>query len=337
MNDYSQLLGGTDDRLARDRRFTYHTREAPDARRAPKRCSRVQMITEETYPYAVGGVSSGGDTHYRDGTDCSVCQRKEYNGPGHLVHTSVWIAVAILLFGILWQTESANAATPVSKLITGLGNTPNNQNGTNPVPYLRTYKRATVYRVIINDWPASWHREPLPAIQAAYAAHLRIYEAIQYSNTWTIAQNKAWFKEAMRKYGKYATWIAVGNEQELAQGGAGSTGKRYSQVWKAVEPIIAKYKPKAIRVAGEISMWGIPFLNQAFRHGLPGAQIVSGHPYPIFSKKITVSAYTHTLATHHLPVFWTEGGYCPHPWRNSYQSNAKAGRLGVRMSLGWMG
>ena len=59
-----------------------------------------------------------------------------------------------------------------------------------------------------------------------------------------------------------------------------STGAYYRQVWNAVEPVLARVAPKALRVYGETSPWGFSFLKDSFETGRPrGAQVVAFHCY----------------------------------------------------------
>jgi len=115
-----------------------------------------------------------------------------------------------------------------------------------------------------------------------------------------------------------------------------SSPGQYSNVWKAVLPIIKRYAPHAIQVAGEISPWGITFLQSAFRHGLPGAQAVSGHPYPMFHTKEPY--YANSLRQFGLPVLFTEGACGPLALGAPHGCLpvARAAQLGSRMALDWM-
>jgi hypothetical protein len=96
--------------------------------------------------------------------------------------------------------------------------------------------------------------------------------ALRWWNWMSVDQIAGEFRSMLAMYGPYAWAVAVGNEQELNQGGTTEDGARYAAVLKAVEPIIATMAPHAIRVAGEVSPWGLAFLSEAVRGGLPGVQ-----------------------------------------------------------------
>jgi hypothetical protein len=71
--------------------------------------------------------------------------------------------------------------------------------------------------------------------------------------------------------------------------------------------------PRAIRVAGEVSPWGLPFLSGAVRSGLPGVQALSAHPYQM-AGGVSTGAFLGFAAAWHLPLWATEGLVGPGSW-----------------------
>jgi hypothetical protein len=151
------------------------------------------------------------------------------------------------------------------------------------------------------DDPARW----LQCAQDAHQAGYRVALAVQYNNLWSIAQDRAWFSQIIGLYAPYAWAVSIGNEQELGNAVA-ETAQRYSQTWRALEPILAHVAPQAIRVAGEISPWGLNFLEAAARDGLPGAQAYSAHPYPV-AGALDPAVFAQFAAANHVQAWATEG------------------------------
>src|SRR5262249_7082837 len=144
---------------------------------------------------------------------------------------------------------------------------------------------ATVLRIIVPFWGNG--QAPLCASKAA-ANGYRVYLSLQYKNRWRPAQVAAYFRRTLPQYAPYAWAISVGNEQDLIQGGR-ATGANYRAVWNAVEPILARIAPRAIRVYGETSPFGFPFLQQSFGHGRArGAQAIAFHCYDVHNGGLSV-------------------------------------------------
>jgi hypothetical protein len=84
-------------------------------------------------------------------------------------------------------------------------------------------------------------------------------------------------------------------------------------MWKAVEPIVARLAPHAIRVAGEISPWGLSYLRAALSAGLPGAQALAMHPYQA-PYAMRISDALSVARRVRLPLWLTEGLNRPGTW-----------------------
>jgi hypothetical protein len=150
------------------------------------------------------------------------------------------------------------------------------ETGSNPVPYLEVYA-AQILRVVISPGSGT-EGEAIPCIVDAVSAGYKVSLVIGYDNSWSDRDVLAYFQRMLGMYGQFAWAISIGNEQELNQDGT-QTGAQYATIWGIVEPMVAAQYPHAIRVAGEISPWGIPFVQSALALGLPGAQALAGHPY----------------------------------------------------------
>jgi hypothetical protein len=182
---------------------------------------------------------------------------------------------------------------------------------TSGLAVLKRY-HATVLRLVVDPQHGE-AGQALPCVQAAVAAGYRVHIAIAYSNRWPNRTVVAYFKQVLASYAPYAWAISIGNEQELLQGGASATGRRYAAVWRAAEPVVARLAPQAIRVAGEVSPWGLSFLRAAYASGLPGVQALSTHAYTSrFGFDLpTVVAWARTTG---LPLWVTEGLDGPGAW-----------------------
>lgn len=194
----------------------------------------------------------------------------------------------------------------------GIGNVPGCMTGSAAgLGAMRAY-HATVLRIVISPGHGSGG-EALGCVRAAVAAGAKVHIAVAYSNRWSTRRVAAFFTDILSRYARYAWAISIGGEQELTQGGAKSTGASYSSIWRAVEPLVARAAPRAIRVAGEISPWGVAFLQSAYAHGLPGAQAIAVHGYAArygFSMA-QIAAWTRLTR---LPLWVTEGLQGPGSW-----------------------
>jgi hypothetical protein len=220
--------------------------------------------------------------------------------------------------------------------VIGVGNVRGCIDGsTSGLPILRAY-HATVLRVVIQT-PYGQNGQALPCVRAARAAGAKINLAIGYNNLWPTSKIVAYFEHVLASYAPYAWAISIGNEQEVSAGkGASESPTRYAEVWRAVEPVVARLAPHAIRVAGEVSPWGFSFLRRAYASGLPGAQAIAVHSY---AARFGFSL-PHVLAwarTTHLPLWATEGLTGPAAWSKSDLHAVPLSQLaGVAVANAWV-
>ncbi len=181
--------------------------------------------------------------------------------------------------------------------------------------FMRTH-HATVLRIIVPFWGNG--QAPTCASKAA-AQGYRVYLSLQYNNRWSPARVAAYFRRTLPQYAPYAWAVSVGNEQDLVQGGR-ATGQNYRSVWNAVEPVLASVAPHAIRVYGETSPFGFPFLQQSFQPGRPrGAEAIAFHCYDVNNGGLTVVPQVAKWAAgKRLPLWCSEMSaslrHSPHPW-----------------------
>jgi hypothetical protein len=188
-------------------------------------------------------------------------------------------------------------------------------NGGDVTPFLRSH-RATVLRLIV---PYRGRSNGVACASQAAAQGYRVYLSLQYNNAWRPAQVAAYFRRTLPLYSPYAWAVSVGNEQDLVQG-AHATGTKYRAVWNAVEPILARTAPRAIRVYGETSPFGFSFLQQSFQPRRPrGAQAIAFHCYDVKNGGLSVVPQVAKWAAgKHLPLWCSEMSDSPrrsrHPW-----------------------
>jgi hypothetical protein len=193
---------------------------------------------------------------------------------------------------------------------------------------------ATVLRIVV---PFSPSPTALRCAERAKAEGYHVYISFQYDNTWTPTQDAFYFARTLPAYAPYVWAVSVGNEQDivsthhLAQGaprtarvctGTGSrqrcrrdAGAYYRQVWDAVEPVLVRVAPKALRVYGETSPWGFDFLKNSFATGRPrGAQVVAFHCYDTkWGGLRAVPGVAAWADTYHLPLWCSEMSDALHP------------------------
>jgi hypothetical protein len=220
----------------------------------------------------------------------------------------------------------------------GVGNVPGCLAGSGSgLGVLKTY-RAKVLRIVIDPSHAE-NGEALPCVRAAVAKRYHVHIAIDWNNRWSTRTIVGFFRHVLASYAHYAWAISIGNEQDANQGGTNETGARYASIWRAVEPVVAHTAPHAIRVAGEISPWGITFLKSAFAKKLPGAQVIAVHAYqsPFAFKLASVVAWAHAK---HLSLWATEGLNGPGAWSRVspvVRPLPTAQMLGVAAADAWLG
>lgn len=235
-------------------------------------------------------------------------------------HLSTVARLWILAMALLLAAAGAAFAAPGSRArpaggvpsVIGVGNVPGCITGsTGGLSVLRSY-HASVLRVVIDPQNGA-DGQALGCVRAAVGAGDKVQVAIVYSNRWSTRRVVAYFGHVLASYAPYAWAISIGNEQELLHGGATATSARYAAVWRAVEPVVTRLAPRAIRVAGEISPWGLSFLQVAYRSGLPGVQAISVHSYTsrLGFNLPRVMAWVRTT---HRPLWVTEGLDGPGAW-----------------------
>jgi hypothetical protein len=204
-------------------------------------------------------------------------------------------------------------------------------NGDNVQSIMKEHK-ATVLRIVLPDFPSP---NALLCVRRAKAEGYRVYVSMQYDNAWSPKRVASYFARTLPQYAPYVWAVAVGNEQDVRQGarpreaqactGSGrarrcqtSTGAYYRQVWNAVEPVVARVVPHAIRVYGETSPWGFSYLQDSFQTGRPrGAQAVAFHCYDTKRGGLrTVPEVAAWAGQHHLPLWCSEmsDGIRPRGW-----------------------
>jgi hypothetical protein len=188
-------------------------------------------------------------------------------------------------------------------------------NGGDVSPFMRAH-HATVLRIIV---PYRGTNRAAACASRASANGYRVYLSLQYDNAWSPARVAAYFRRTLPEFAPYTWAVSVGNEQDLVQGAPGA-GAKYSPVWNAVEPVVARIAPKAIRVFGETSPFGFPFLEDAFRAGHPrGAQAIAFHCYDVKNGGLSIVPQVAAwAASQRLPLWCSEMSASPrrspHPW-----------------------
>lgn len=182
-------------------------------------------------------------------------------------------------------------------------------------PFMRAH-HASVLRLIV---PYRGRYNGVACASKAAADGYRVYVSLQYDNKWSPARVAAYFRRTLPLYSPYAWAVSVGNEQDLVQGGP-STGQKYRTVWNAVEPLLRRLAPHAIRVYGELSPFGFSFLQDSFRQGRPrGAQVIAFHCYDAKTGGLSaVPQVASWAAGKHLPLWCSEMSDSPRHTRHQW-------------------
>ncbi len=209
-------------------------------------------------------------------------------------------------------------------------------NGGDVNAFLRSH-HASVLRIVV---PYRGVNNALGCVRQAAADGYRVYISLQYDNGWRPARVAAYVARTLPRYAPYAWAVSVGNEQDLAQGAPAphgrstvcsrrggrvscrpsTAGEDYRAVWNAVEPILRRIAPRAIRVYGETSPFGFPFLEDSYLGGpARGAQAVAFHCYDVKNGGLSVVPQVAAwAAAHRLPLWCSEMSAALrrniHPW-----------------------
>jgi hypothetical protein len=230
------------------------------------------------------------------------------------------------------------AAAPAgasAQQIVGAGNLPGCLDGTltNPRPLMQMF-HATMLRVVVSQ--GNWHGnagQALPCVRAARAEGYRVQLDIEWASWWPVNTVRWWFWRELSFYRYYASAISVGNEQEIVP--PNMPPWKYAQMWRAVEPLIRRAAPWAVRVGGEISPWGLSDLQQELALGLPGIQAVAVHPY-VFSWGYTVGQAWNLAWRYHVQLWCDEGlRDGPDSWPSEARTLPLAAMHGCRVADVW--
>ena len=135
-------------------------------------------------------------------------------------------------------------------------------------------------------------------ISDAHAAGFKVYISLQFNNRWTPGPGRLVLQtgsSALRavslgrggrkRAGSHLTnRLRPGHESLTGHGR--TAGQRYRAIWDAVEPILVRLVPHAIRVYGEFSPWSFAATKQGFASGRPpGVQAIAAHCYHTESRR----------------------------------------------------
>jgi hypothetical protein len=190
---------------------------------------------------------------------------------------------------------------------------------------------ATLLRVVVTTATDGGHA--LPCVSAAHAEGYKVMLSVQWPSGWAVARVKSFFSQELTRYGRYVNSVSVGNEQEIVA--PGTSPAKYVKVWRAVEPIIKRMTPRAVRVGGEISPWGFKDLEQELRLGLPGIQAVAVHTYT-FAFGLSFRQALALARRYRLPLWCTEGlRDGPDSWPSLSRSLPLSGMRGAAVAAAW--
>lgn len=235
------------------------------------------------------------------------------------------------LFAFVGTADARSSGAHTAKLaplprLIAAGNLPGCVQGTltNPAPLMRSF-HATVLRVVVNSvYPGSpaggAQGQAVPCVKAAKRQGYKVMVVFGWNSLWSPTQVRQFFSTELRYYGPYLWAVGVGNEEEISPH---VTGAGYSRDWKAVEPLLKRLAPHAIRVAGEISPWGLAYLQSALRAGLPGMQALAVHPYG-YTWEFTIPQVLQLAHQYRVSLWSDEGVYeGPDSWLPVYPPGAK--------------
>ena len=228
--------------------------------------------------------------------------------------------------------SSSQAASAQAAALVGVGNLPGCTTGSlsNPRPYMQKF-HAKLLRVVVNPPTDGGHA--LPCISTAHAEGYKVMLSVQWPSGQPVTRVQSFFSQELTLYGPYLNAVSVGNEQEIVP--PGTSPAQYVRVWRAVEPIIKRITPRAVRVGGEISPWGFNDLERELRLGLPGIQAVAVHTYA-FAFGLSFRQALALTHRHRLPLWCTEGlRDGPDSWPSVSRALPLSGMRGAAVVAAW--
>lgn len=231
----------------------------------------------------------------------------------------LWVGASALSATIIGLSVGVPAAAAKPKFFAASQETACVANN-NVNPFLRR-NHANVMRLILAQQDAAVGAG-LTCVEDAYQAGFKVYVSFQFDNSWTPRQVAAYFTQVLPTYAPYLWAVGVGNEQDLTtktgwgqgrialSGDGRSAGQNYRAVWNAVEPVLVKLAPRAIRVYGEFSPWSFADNQQGFASGRPrGVQAIAAHCYHTKFRGITeIPQDAAWAASKRLPLWCSEMG-----------------------------
>ena len=230
-----------------------------------------------------------------------------------------WTAAWALSVAILALCVSAGAAAAKPRFYAASRETACLA-GQNINPFLRR-NHANVMRLILAPQDAT-AGAGVSCVEDAFNAGFKVYVSFQFSNGWSPSRVAAYFTRVLPSYAPYVWAVGVGNEQDLTTRSAygqgrialtrdGRTaGQNYRAVWNAVEPVLVKLAPQAIRVYGEFSPWSFAANQEGFASGRPrGVQAIAAHCYHTRVRGLMqIPADAAWTASKRLPLWCSEMG-----------------------------
>jgi hypothetical protein len=240
---------------------------------------------------------------------------------------SRWLVIVVCISVALVCNASSRASTSMT---IGIANLPGACNVLPPLHPV-TVVRVTLasYEPIDSQWECATN---------IHLAGYRLLLSVQYNNTWSYARDRRWFTSALKLYAPLHPYsVSVGNEQALSLGHPkDATPAHYDRVWRAVEPLIARRVPHALRVAGEITPWGLSWFRQVVKDGLPGAQVYAAHVYPVRHNGYSPHAFVELARSKHVRAWATEGMCGPDVWmRYGCRTRTAIRDEGFSLALEW--
>jgi hypothetical protein len=187
--------------------------------------------------------------------------------------------------------------------LTSLGNVPGCKDpGPDPVPFMKLY-RAQLIRIVVWKDQSNAEHQLLCAAKLRSSGYL-VNVCIVWQKSWSMAQILDYFKQQIMLYAPYTWAFSIGNEESRHD----VTPQKYSQVWKAVLPLLKRYAPDSFHVAGEVAPWSLHWLKDALKAGLPDSQAISAHTYanPYWHSNLP-SQYLALARKWHKQLWITEG------------------------------
>ena len=129
-----------------------------------------------------------------------------------------------------------------------------------PLEFMHAHN-ASVLRLMLPENRGETSTQGLPCIETAYGEGFQIYLSVEYPGNLSVSDSESWIVTRVIPFLRYATYVSIGNEEELK---GVSDPAQYKLVWDATAPVLERLHPGIKLAFGEGSPGSWGWIQQAW-------------------------------------------------------------------------